>query len=63
MAVRRRKKISFPADVSGGGGNVPLDSAGAESDFHEDCYLLDHAFSANGKTESHDIQVFYSQGS
>lgn len=51
LAVSRKEKITFPMHVwDGEGGNVPIGSAGAESDFHEDFYLPDHTFSANSKT-------------
>lgn len=61
LAVSRKEKITFPIHVwDGEGGDVPIGSAGAEFDLHEDFCLLDHTFSANSKTESLEVWVVHS---
>lgn len=61
LAVSRKEKITFPIHVwDGGGGNVPIGSAGAESGLHENFYLPNHTFSANSKTENLEVLIIHS---
>lgn len=61
---KAERKITFPIDVWGGGeGSVPIVTAGAESDLQEDYSSPDHTYSANSKTESHEVQAIHSHSS
>lgn len=54
----KKEKITFPIHVwDGEGEDVPIGSAGAECDLHEDFCLSDHTFGAHGKTESLEVWV------
>lgn len=52
---QKGKKITFPIHMWDGEGDIPIGSAGAQSDLHKEFCLLDHTFSANSKTETLEI--------